>query len=159
LVAEGVFVEEPDGSRRFVSAQNPPTDVEVAQVLAAVRSRVVRLLRRHNIDLEGRFDDGQTDPLWLDSPVLAQVQGASVLGRVATGPRADGYCGWAVLPRRRASSRAGHATPTSPLAVAHARVAPGRARLSRSRNRRTRALRRSRKSTQFRLRDLTRAAI
>ena len=83
-----MFVEEPDGSRRFVPAADPPADVEVARMLAAVRGRIVRLLRRHNIDLEGRFDDGQTDPLWLESPVLAQVQGASVLGRVATGPRA-----------------------------------------------------------------------
>jgi hypothetical protein len=32
--------------------------------------------------------DGRSDPLALEPPVLAQVQGASVLGRVATGPRA-----------------------------------------------------------------------
>ena len=88
LVAEGVFEEQPDGSQRFVPLREPPTDVEVARLLAAVRGRIIRLLRRHDIDLEGDFDDGRSDPLALESPVLAQVQGASVLGRVATGPRA-----------------------------------------------------------------------
>ena len=68
--------------------REPPTDVEVARLLAAVRGRIIRLLRRHDIDLEGSLDDERSDPLLLDSPVLAQLQGASVLGRVATGPRA-----------------------------------------------------------------------
>jgi hypothetical protein len=89
LVAEGVFEDQPDGSQRFVPALAPPTDVEVARVLASVRRRIVRLVRRHGIDLDGSLDDGQTtDPLSLDCPVLAEIQGASVLGRVATGPRA-----------------------------------------------------------------------
>jgi hypothetical protein len=57
-------------------------------LLAAVRGRIIRLLRRYDIDLEGGFDDGRSDPLALESPLLAQVQGASVRGRVATGPRA-----------------------------------------------------------------------
>jgi hypothetical protein len=64
-------------------------------LLVAVRRRIIRLLRRHDIDLAGRFDDGCSDPLVLESPVLAQVQGASVLGRVATGPRAgQGVVRW-----------------------------------------------------------------
>ncbi|MGH3638866.1 MAG: transposase zinc-binding domain-containing protein [Mycobacterium sp.] len=89
LVAEGVFEEQPDGSQRFVPALRPPTDVEVARLLASVRRRLVRLVGQHGLELDGGFDDGPTtDPLWLDSPVLAQMQGASVLGRVATGPRA-----------------------------------------------------------------------
>jgi Putative transposase/Transposase zinc-binding domain len=88
LLAEGVFEEQPDGSHRFVPLREPPTDVEVARLLAAVRGRIIHLLRRHDIDLEGSSDDGRSDPLALESPVLAQVQGASVLGRVATGPRA-----------------------------------------------------------------------
>ncbi len=88
LIAEGVFAEQPDGSQRFVPLREPPSDVEVARLLETVRGRILRLLRRHDIDLEGGFDDGRSDPLALESPVLAQVQGASVLGRVATGPRA-----------------------------------------------------------------------
>ena len=86
LVAEGVFAEQCDGSQRFVPLHEPPTDVEAARLLAAVRGRIIRLLRRHDIDLEGSSDNG--DPLALDSPVLAQLQGASVVGRLATGPRA-----------------------------------------------------------------------
>jgi hypothetical protein len=102
LVAEGVFEEQPDGSQRFVPLHEPPSDVEVARLLVAVRRRIIRLLRRHDIDLEGRFDDGRSDPLALESPVLAQVQGASVLGRVATGRvPVSGCCAWAVTPRRR----------------------------------------------------------
>jgi hypothetical protein len=46
------------------------------------------LLRRRAIDLEGSLEDAHGDPLGLDSPVLAQLQGASVLGRAATGPQA-----------------------------------------------------------------------
>jgi hypothetical protein len=53
-----------------------------------VRGRIIRLLRRHDIDLEGSSSDGPSDLLALESPVMAQIQGASVLGRVATGPRA-----------------------------------------------------------------------
>ena len=57
-------------------------------VYFARRRRIIRLVRRHGIELERDVDDGCTDPLALESPVLAQIQGASVLGRVATGPRA-----------------------------------------------------------------------
>jgi hypothetical protein len=88
LVAEGVFEEQPDGSRRFVPLREPPSDVEVARLLATVRCRIIRLLRRHDIDLEDSSGDGPSDLLALESPVVAQIQGASVLGRVATGPRA-----------------------------------------------------------------------
>jgi hypothetical protein len=88
LVAEGVFEEEPDGAHRFVPLREPPSDLEVARLLASVRRRIIRLLRRHDIDLDGSLDGEHDDPLLLDSPVLAQMQGASVLGRVATGPRA-----------------------------------------------------------------------
>ncbi len=88
LVAEGVFEEQPDGSQRFVPLREPPSDVVVARLLAAVRGRIIRLLWRHDIDLEGSSDNERSDPLAIESPVLAQVRGASVLGRVATGPRA-----------------------------------------------------------------------
>jgi hypothetical protein len=88
LVAEGVFEDEPSGRQRFAGAP-PPSDVEVARLLASVRRRIVRLVGRHGIELEGTLEDGQTgDSLALDSRVLAEILGASVLGRVATGPRA-----------------------------------------------------------------------
>jgi len=44
LVAEGVFAEHPDGSYHFVPLREPPSDVEVARLLAAVRGRIIRLL-------------------------------------------------------------------------------------------------------------------
>jgi hypothetical protein len=89
LVAEGVFELWPNGSMRFVPAAAPPTDVEVARLVVKVRRRIVRLARRHGIELEGALDEEQvSDPLALDSPALAGIRGASVLGRVATGPRA-----------------------------------------------------------------------
>jgi len=54
-----------------------------------VRRRIVRLARRHGIELEGALDEEQaSDRLALDNPALAGIRGASVLGRVATGPRA-----------------------------------------------------------------------
>jgi hypothetical protein len=60
LVAEGVFEEQEDGTQGFVPAPMPPTDVEVARLLASVRRRIVRLVRRYGIDLEGALDDDQT---------------------------------------------------------------------------------------------------
>jgi hypothetical protein len=89
LVAEGVFDLWPNGSLRFVPAPAPPTDVEVARLLVSVRRRIVRLVRRHGIELDGALEGEQaSDPLSLDSPALAAIRGASVIGRVATGPRA-----------------------------------------------------------------------
>jgi hypothetical protein len=35
-VAEGVFAEQRDGSQRFVPLREPPSDVEVARLLAAI---------------------------------------------------------------------------------------------------------------------------
>jgi len=91
LVAEGVFATRPDGAQRFVPVR-PPTDLEVARLLAAVRRCLVRLARRHGLALDaaggGDGDAQGTDPLALEEPVLAQIQGASVLGCIATGPRA-----------------------------------------------------------------------
>jgi hypothetical protein len=44
LVLEGVFTSAPDGTTRFDPAP-PPTDREVARLLAAIRTRILRLLR------------------------------------------------------------------------------------------------------------------
>ena len=43
LVAEGVFEVQPDGSQRFVASATPPTDLEVARLLASVRRRILRI--------------------------------------------------------------------------------------------------------------------
>ena len=61
LVAEGVFELWPNGSLRFVPAPVPPTDVEVARLLVSVRRRIVRLVRRHGIELGGaKYHEGST---------------------------------------------------------------------------------------------------
>jgi hypothetical protein len=66
-----------------------PTDGEVRRLLATVRRRIVRLVARHGIDLEDPSGETQpTDERLFDCPVYAEIQGAAVVGRVATGPRA-----------------------------------------------------------------------
>ena len=58
----------------------------MARLLARVRRRIIRMLRRRGIDLEG--DDDRQGDWFAEIPVIERLQGASVLGRVATGPRA-----------------------------------------------------------------------
>ena len=94
LLVEGVFAEHAAHPLdqacpvRFFPAP-PPTDLEVARLLASIRRRVIRLVKRQGIDLEHPSDEVHpADPLAEDSPALAEICGASVLGRVATGRRA-----------------------------------------------------------------------
>jgi putative transposase len=87
LVAQGVFVEQADGSRRFLPLPGP-TDDDIARLLVRVRRRIIRLVRRHGIDREHPSHESDPDQLRLYCPVLAEIQGAAVAGRVATGPRA-----------------------------------------------------------------------
>jgi len=88
LVAQGVFIEDAEGSRRFVPSP-APTDLEVARLLAAVRRRIVRLVGRHGIDLEDPSGAAQaSDERLFEYPAYAEMQGAAVVGRVVTGPRA-----------------------------------------------------------------------
>ena len=90
LVAQGVFIEDADGKRRFVPSP-APTDVEVSRLLVAVRRRIVRLVARHGIDLEDPSGEAPaTDDRQFDWPMYGEIQGAAVVGRVATGPRAGG---------------------------------------------------------------------
>src|SRR5262249_50258581 len=80
LVAEGVFIEDVEGTRRFVPAP-APTDHEVTRLLTAVRRRIVRLVARHGIDLEDPSGEAQaTDQRLFDCPVYAEIQGAAVVG-------------------------------------------------------------------------------
>jgi hypothetical protein len=90
LVAQGVFVDDAEGTRRFVPSP-APTDGEVARVLTAVRRRITRLVGRHGIDLEDPSGEAQpSDERLFECPMYAAIQGAAVVGRVATGPRAGG---------------------------------------------------------------------
>ncbi len=85
LVVNGVFSEPRSGPLTFHPAP-PPSDEDVAHVLATVRAWVGRLLARRQ--LEPADDAAPADPLAEVSPVLAGLVGASVQGRVALGPRA-----------------------------------------------------------------------
>ena len=88
LAVQGVFAEGPDGALRFAPAA-APTDADVARLLATVRRRIVRLVTRHGIDLEQPSREAEaTDERRLDFPAYADIQGAAVVGRVATGKRA-----------------------------------------------------------------------
>lgn len=88
LAVQGVFVEDGDGRLRFVPSP-APTDRDVARLLASIRDRVVRLAKRHGIDLERPGDEAdRLDPLADESPALAGICGASVAGRIATGAKA-----------------------------------------------------------------------
>jgi hypothetical protein len=85
LLVDGVFTEAADGSLRFHPAP-PPTDAEVGRLVATVRTRILRLLRRRGI--LGEPEDGDApDPLAETSLVLAGITSAAVQGRSALGPR------------------------------------------------------------------------
>jgi hypothetical protein len=86
LALDGVFRHAPSGVLEFHRAP-APSDDEVAEVLAVIRDRVRRLLRRRGLEPE---DDatGPVDRLAEDSPLLAGIVSASVQGRVALGARA-----------------------------------------------------------------------
>ncbi len=86
LVLDGVFAKTEPGLFRFHPAP-PPSDEEVARVLATIRTRIRRLLERRGLETE---DAGLTpsDPLAEASLALAGISSASVQGRIALGGRA-----------------------------------------------------------------------
>ncbi len=84
LALDGVFSEDATGLR-FHPAP-PPSDDEVARLLATIRARVLRLLRRRGV--AGDKDLAPPDPLAEESLALAGISAASVLGRIALGRRA-----------------------------------------------------------------------
>jgi hypothetical protein len=82
IVLDGVFVRESDGTLRF-HATALPTDDDVRRVVARVRRRLERL----GFAAVSR-DDDDADPLVEESPALAGLSRAAMLGRAALGPRA-----------------------------------------------------------------------
>ncbi len=84
LLLDGVFAEGEDGSLEFHAAE-PPSDDEVARLLATIYRRVQRLLARRGLDVD---DPPDVDPLAEESPALAGISSASIQGRIALGPRA-----------------------------------------------------------------------
>jgi hypothetical protein len=85
LVLDGVYETSPYGRPRF-HALPPPDDAEVARVVGQVATRIARLLERRGLGPEA--DPIDADPLSEKEPLLAQLYGASVASRIATGRRA-----------------------------------------------------------------------
>jgi hypothetical protein len=81
IVLDGLFVRESDGTLRFHPAA-PPTDEDVHRVVVRVRRRLERL------GLTAATSDEDADPLAEESPALAGLSRAAILGRTALGPRA-----------------------------------------------------------------------
>jgi hypothetical protein len=86
LLLDGLFTADEDGTLHFRTAV-PPTDKEVARLVATIRTRGVRLLCRRRL-IGDDIDPTAVDPLEGASPPLAGIIGASVLGRSALGSRA-----------------------------------------------------------------------
>ena len=84
LFLDGVFAEGAGGTLEFRPA-DPPSDEDVARLLATIRRRELRLLARRGLVAE---DGPDVDPLAEESPALAGISSAAVQGRVALGPRA-----------------------------------------------------------------------
>src|SRR5262249_48773736 len=77
---QGVFVDDAGGGLRFVPSPEP-TDLEVAKLLATISRRITRLFKRHGIELDCPSEEVEClDPLASESPLLAGICGASVLG-------------------------------------------------------------------------------
>jgi hypothetical protein len=85
LVLDGVYESKPYEPPRFHPLPSPD-DAEVARVVGQVARRIARLLERRGLGPES--DPTEADPLAEDQPLLAQLYGASVAGRIATGRRA-----------------------------------------------------------------------
>ena len=82
---DGIYIENSNGELVFRRV-GPPSDAEVARVADRVHRRVMRLMKRRDIDPEA--DPEEADPLRRDELLLAELYSASVAGRVATGQRA-----------------------------------------------------------------------
>jgi hypothetical protein len=86
LALDGVFTDLAPGRLQFHAAP-APSDAAVARVLAAIRSRVGRLLARRGPDPD-RAALSAPDGLADVTPILAQLLSASVQGHVALGRHA-----------------------------------------------------------------------
>ena len=86
LALDGVYAADEEGEPHF-HPLSAPDDAQVVQVAARIAERVHLLLERRGLDPEA--DPEQVDSLARDELLLASLYGASVAGRIATGPHAD----------------------------------------------------------------------
>jgi len=85
LALDGIYVEDEVGCIRFHQAA-PPSDAEVARVTERIQFMINRLLERRGLGPQA--DGDEFDALRNSQPLLAELYGASISGRAATGPRA-----------------------------------------------------------------------
>ena len=83
LSLDGVFAPGADGTLRFHRLP-PPSEADVARLVATIARRVERLLVRRGL----ANDADAIDPLAAESLALAGLASAAVQGRIALGPRA-----------------------------------------------------------------------
>jgi hypothetical protein len=108
LVFDGVWALAEGEQSPLFHQLDEPTDGEIAQVVTAVRRRVMRRLERLGVIDATEQGEYGPDPLRLDEPLLADCYGASILGRIATGPRAgqpvERYGGFEGVPTAEVTS-------------------------------------------------------
>jgi len=85
LALDGVYAEDKKGYVCFRPAP-PPSDAELARVTERIQCRIAKLLERRGLGPQA--DRDESDFLWHSQPLLSELYGASISGRVATGPRA-----------------------------------------------------------------------
>ena len=85
LVLDGIYGMDGKGEPVFRRV-SPPTDKEVAHVAERIHRRAARLMEKRG--LGSQADPDEADGLRRDEPLLAELYGTAVSGRVATGPRA-----------------------------------------------------------------------
>jgi hypothetical protein len=84
LILDGVFAADTDGTMRFDPAP-PPTDREVAVLLAAIHRRVLRMLARRGVAIGAAPEESGTEPFAEDASMLAALSAAPrrATGRIA----------------------------------------------------------------------------
>jgi hypothetical protein len=85
LVLDGIYVVGEKGELAFQHVA-PPSDAEVTRVAERIRCLVSRLLERRGAGFQASPEEADT--LRQREPLLADLYGASLTGRVASGPRA-----------------------------------------------------------------------
>jgi len=85
LALDGVYCADNPQEMSFLPL-DPPEDAEILRVAREFARRLERLLERRG--LSGTPDTDEADVLAVEEPLLAELCGASLRGRVASGPRA-----------------------------------------------------------------------
>jgi hypothetical protein len=126
LAFDGVYYEDSEKALCFKKLP-PPTDEEVMQVMQRIIKRINRLLERRGVGPQSDPDD--VDPLLTEQPLLAELYGASVQGRVGTGSKAGERIATAGFEEEFASKKSGHRCANLSGFSLHANVGiPARAR-------------------------------